>query len=205
MIRSGQRRVRSGNWFLAWLGRQPVGIVAGVRATDRPDERHLVALWVVVDQRGTSVATELVEAVCGWARLQGARLVTLWVADGNPRARRFYERLGFRSTGHRQALPSAPEVGEELRQRAVGTLQWQHGQQNRPADQQSHAAPTPRGMVPRQARAPAPCPSYREQRGNQHLRHHGGPRRDATAGAALARRADSNRPPPSPRVRPPSS
>lgn len=115
-----QRRVGSGNWFLAWLGQQPVGIVAGVHASDRPDERHLVAMWVAVDQRGSSVATELVEAVCAWARLHGARLVTLWVADGNPRARRFYERLGFRSSGHRQALPSAPEVGEELMERPLG-------------------------------------------------------------------------------------
>ena len=115
-----QRRVESGTWFLAWLGEQPVGIVAGVRATYRPDERHLLSMWVAVDQRGTSVATELVEAVCGWARLQGARLVTLWVADGNRRARRFYERLGFRPTGHRQALPSAPEVGEALMQRLIG-------------------------------------------------------------------------------------
>ncbi len=33
--------------FLAWVGQQPVGIVAGVRATDRPDERHLVAMRVL--------------------------------------------------------------------------------------------------------------------------------------------------------------
>jgi len=76
-------------------------------------------MWVADDHRGTSVAAELVEAICGWTRLQGAKLVTLWVADGNPRARRFYERLGFHSTGHRQSLPSTPEVGEELMQRHV--------------------------------------------------------------------------------------
>jgi len=114
-----QRRVRDGNWFLAWLDQQPVGIVAGIHETDQHDERHLVAMWVADDHRGTSVAAELVEAICGWTRLQGAKLVTLWVADGNPRARRFYERLGFHSTGHRQSLPSAPEVGEELMQRHV--------------------------------------------------------------------------------------
>ena len=116
-----QRRVRDGNWFLAWLAQQPVGIVAGISTADQPDVRHLVAMWVAADRRGTSVAEELVDAVCGWARLQGAGRVTLWVADGNPRARRFYERVGFSSTGQRQPLPSAPEIGEELLQRRVAS------------------------------------------------------------------------------------
>lgn len=114
-----QRRVRDGNWFLAWFGQQPVGVVAGIQETGQHDERHLVAMWVIAEHRGTSVAAELVEAVCDWTRLQGANLVTLWVADGNPRARRFYDRLVFIATGRRQSLPSAPEVGEEFMQRRV--------------------------------------------------------------------------------------
>jgi GNAT superfamily N-acetyltransferase len=114
-----QRWITSGDVFLAWLGWQPVGIVASVRSPDQQDEAHLVAMWVAADHRGTSVATDLVEAVCGWARLQGAQLVTLWVADGNPRARRFYERLGFRPTGQRKALPSSPEIGEDLMERLI--------------------------------------------------------------------------------------
>lgn len=114
-----QRRVRDGNWFLAWFGQQPVGVVAGIQEADRHDERHLVAMWVIAVHRGTSVAAEVVEAICDWTALQGASLVTLWVADGNPRARRFYDRLGFVTTGRRQSLPSAPEVGEELLQRHV--------------------------------------------------------------------------------------
>jgi RimJ/RimL family protein N-acetyltransferase len=77
-------------------------------------------MWVTAEHRGTSVSAELVEAICDWTDLQGlASLVTLWVADGNPRARRFYDRLGFITTGRRQPLPSAPEVGEELLQRYV--------------------------------------------------------------------------------------
>lgn len=43
-----------------------------------------------------------------------------WVSDSSPRARRFYERLGFRTTGQRGSLPSAPEIGEELLQRYLG-------------------------------------------------------------------------------------
>ena len=114
-----QRRVSDGNWLLAWFGQQPVGVVAGIPVAGRHDERHLVGMWVTAAHRGTSVAAELVEAICDWTRSQGASLVTLWVADGNPRARRFYDRLGFITTGRRQPLPSAPEIGEELLQRHV--------------------------------------------------------------------------------------
>lgn len=114
-----QRRVREGTWFLAWSGTQPVGVVAGVGVSDRSDERHVVGMWVAADHRGTPVAVQLVEAVVDWARRQGAVRVGLWVADGNARARRFYERIGFVPIGQRQPLPSAPELGEELLQRPL--------------------------------------------------------------------------------------
>lgn len=119
--RDWQRRIDNGAWFLAWLGQQPVGIAAGIHSADRQEERHLIAMWVAADQRGTSAATKLVEAVCSWATSEGAQLVTLWLADGNQRARRFYQRVGFHLTGHRKPLPSAPDIGEELMQRLVGT------------------------------------------------------------------------------------
>ena len=111
--REWRRMVGGGDWFIAWFGDQPVGIAAGVADDGVPEERHLVAMWVAAAHRGSTAATQLVEAVSEWARAQGAGAVTLWVADGNLRARRFYERLGFRSTVRRQPLPSAPEVGEE--------------------------------------------------------------------------------------------
>ncbi|MHB1534865.1 MAG: GNAT family N-acetyltransferase [Acidimicrobiales bacterium] len=106
---------------LGVAGRPTVGIAAGLCEDDRPLERHLVAMWVAPNHRGTLVADKLVEAVCAWAQDQDAQSVTLWVADGNARARRFYERLGFRSTGERQPLPSAPDVGEERMQRNLSS------------------------------------------------------------------------------------
>jgi RimJ/RimL family protein N-acetyltransferase len=41
----------------------------------------------------------LVEAVVDWARTEGASVVRLQVMEDNRRARRFYERNGFRLTG----------------------------------------------------------------------------------------------------------
>jgi ribosomal protein S18 acetylase RimI-like enzyme len=54
----------------------------------------------------------LLEAALASAR-PGPDAVMLWVADGNLRARRFYERAGFRSTGERQPVAAAPHIGEE--------------------------------------------------------------------------------------------
>jgi GNAT superfamily N-acetyltransferase len=114
-----RERVEHGTWFLARADGQPLGIAAGVPEGRAPDERHLVAMWVEPQRRGTTVAADLVGAVCRWARADGAVGVTLWVADGNPRARRFYERLGFRATGERQPLPRAPEMSRELMRRPL--------------------------------------------------------------------------------------
>jgi RimJ/RimL family protein N-acetyltransferase len=106
-------RIHGGAWFLAYRRGCPVGIVAGFPVGDNEQERDLVALWVEPAERGRSTATALVDAVVSWAREDGARVISLWVADGNTQARRLYERLGFAPTGKRQPLPSDPSIGEE--------------------------------------------------------------------------------------------
>jgi ribosomal protein S18 acetylase RimI-like enzyme len=58
-----------------------------------------MAMWVHPAIRGSGGADELVAAVVAWAQSEGAKLVRLKVIDGNGRARHFYERMGFRSTG----------------------------------------------------------------------------------------------------------
>jgi ribosomal protein S18 acetylase RimI-like enzyme len=113
------RRIEPGPWFLAWADGRPVGCAACF--VEQAGEWHLVAMWVSPDHRGTPAATQLVEAVVTHCRADGADAVRLWVADGNPRARRFYERLGFTPTGLRQPLPSDPAVSEELMRREFGT------------------------------------------------------------------------------------
>jgi ribosomal protein S18 acetylase RimI-like enzyme len=70
-------------------------------------------MWVSPACRGQGVAGRLVSAVCDQARQAGATSVTLWVTDVNGRARSFYRRLGFESTGQRQLLRPG-EWEEEL-------------------------------------------------------------------------------------------
>jgi RimJ/RimL family protein N-acetyltransferase len=111
--REWRARIGRGPWWLARIDGFPVGLVAAYRTDEEPTVAHLVSLWVEPAFRGSTAATALVEAVCTWAAGAEARAVTLWVADGNDRARRFYARLGFTGTGERQPLASAPDVGEE--------------------------------------------------------------------------------------------
>ncbi len=75
-----------------WLGSMTI-----VTTEDRV---WLVGAWVAPDHRGTGVAEALLRAQLEWARAAlGADRLWLHVTEGNDRARRLYERVGFRATG----------------------------------------------------------------------------------------------------------
>jgi len=117
-------RARIAAWpqFIAWADAEPVGIAAGFAepADDDSDQAgdrgswHLVSMWVSPQARGRGIADDLVAAVSGYARADGAHRLTLWVTDVNTRARAFYQRMGFRSTGRRQLVrPEEPDHWEQ--------------------------------------------------------------------------------------------
>lgn len=77
----------------------------GVSAAPRAEELH--ALNVLASFYGTGAAQALV------AELLGERPAFLWVADPNPRAQRFYEKIGFAPDGtvkHDAALDGLREI-----------------------------------------------------------------------------------------------
>jgi GNAT superfamily N-acetyltransferase len=74
------------------------GIVAGVHDARHPGVIQLMAMWVHPAIRGSGAADLLVAAVLEWAKSEDARLVRLQVIAANDRARRVYERNGFRPT-----------------------------------------------------------------------------------------------------------
>jgi ribosomal protein S18 acetylase RimI-like enzyme len=109
--------LRGATWFVARTPEAVVGVVALL--PEGAQEDHVVSMWVARDHRGSGTAQALLAAALSAVR-PGTEAVVLWVADGNARARRFYEGAGFRATGERQPLPSAPHLGEEkLRLRLV--------------------------------------------------------------------------------------
>jgi len=58
-----------------------------------------MSMWVDPASRGSGAADALIAAVLSWAEEEGARVMRLAVIETNVRARRCYERNGFRPTG----------------------------------------------------------------------------------------------------------
>lgn len=74
---------------------QVVGFATGgeTRDEDAPRPLELFALYTDSAWHGTGLGRALVEAVIG------DEPASVWVAAENPRARRFYEKLGFKADG----------------------------------------------------------------------------------------------------------
>lgn len=69
---------------------------------------HIVGVYLTAAQRGGGIADRLFTAVVGWAREEAkADRVRLFVAEGNPRATAFYQRIGFALTG--LSMPYPPD------------------------------------------------------------------------------------------------
>jgi RimJ/RimL family protein N-acetyltransferase len=95
-----RRWLSPGATFIADAGGVPRGIVAGVHDTVDEHVVHLMAMWLAPSLRGTGASDRLVSAVVAWGQSEGARAIRLDVMKANERARRLYERCGFRQTGH---------------------------------------------------------------------------------------------------------
>lgn len=94
-----QRWMSPGVTFILYEPLGARGIVAGLQDESDTAVVHLMAMWVDPKIRGSGRADDLVSAVVAWAESVEAKLVRLKVIQGNDRARRFYERMGFRPTG----------------------------------------------------------------------------------------------------------
>lgn len=116
-------RLRSGPWWVARRagpsGSDVAGLVSMIAEPgSTADDRHVVGLWVDPAARRQGSGTALLAVVVAAARAEGARTVSLWVAEDNGAALGLYARLGFVPTGERQPLPSSPgraESRHELR------------------------------------------------------------------------------------------
>jgi GNAT superfamily N-acetyltransferase len=103
----------AGRWvyFLAEAGDDVVGMASGGLHDIYPGTWWLFAMYVTAARRGTGVAELLVDVVGEWARSQGAPELYLQVTDLVPRARAFYEKVGFRSNGEVAPLHRDTTVG----------------------------------------------------------------------------------------------
>ena len=90
------------------LGGEIVGFSGSGPSRDEDDavrERELYFIYLLSAWHGTGIGQQLFDAAVG------DDAVSLWVAEDNPRAHRFYERNGFRRDG---APHTGPFLGETL-------------------------------------------------------------------------------------------
>jgi ribosomal protein S18 acetylase RimI-like enzyme len=109
-----QRWLAPGVTFILEAGGEPRGLVAGSRDPHDFSLIHLMAMWVHPDFRGTGAADALVSSIKGWAAQVGATQVRLHVVESNGRARRCYERAGFRVTGRQGMVEKTGDVEIEM-------------------------------------------------------------------------------------------
>jgi GNAT superfamily N-acetyltransferase len=106
--------VRTAAIFVATADGTGVGVVAGL-PRESAGECGLGAMWVAPSWRGRGVAAALAGAVIAWARSEGCARIGLWVPADGPRARRFYQRQGFRATGQARPFPNdATRIIDEM-------------------------------------------------------------------------------------------
>jgi GNAT superfamily N-acetyltransferase len=76
-----------------------VGLLDVIGGYPARDAWWVGLLLVTPDERGRGVGAVAYRAFEGWARTRGAREVGLVVQQQSPRARHFWDRLGFMETG----------------------------------------------------------------------------------------------------------
>jgi GNAT superfamily N-acetyltransferase len=86
-------------YYLADRDGRVVGMVSGGLNDAHPGTRWLYGMYVTPSERGTGTAALLVEAIGKWATSEGVNEVFLHVTSSVPRARAFYEKIGFRPNG----------------------------------------------------------------------------------------------------------
>jgi GNAT superfamily N-acetyltransferase len=80
-------------------------------------EEWLEGLYVVPARWGTGLADELHDRALEAARELGSKRCQLWVLEDNTRARRFYERRGWRENGQTRVVeypPNPLDIGYSL-------------------------------------------------------------------------------------------
>lgn len=102
--------------FVAEDGGSVVGVVLAGPDPAEPSCGHLARLYVRPDLWGAGIGTALYARAITHLREAGFSEATLWVLEHNLRARDWYERLGWSTTGERKPV-YAPAKIDDLRYR----------------------------------------------------------------------------------------
>jgi GNAT superfamily N-acetyltransferase len=125
LLRFRRQQEGRSTYLLAWLGGIPVAHLdilwegsdlESVRE-HLPDCPEMNAIVVASDYRSKGIGSELIHAAEAMVKDRGFRKACIGVATDNPRARKLYERLGYRDWGHgivEESWADVDEVGNEI-------------------------------------------------------------------------------------------
>jgi GNAT superfamily N-acetyltransferase len=88
----------------AWVAEEDgrvIGFASAGASRDEEDVAELYTIYVLPESWGSRAGHELMRAVIDWFLAEEYTNAMLWVLADNPRARRFYEREGWRVDGRR--------------------------------------------------------------------------------------------------------
>jgi GNAT superfamily N-acetyltransferase len=97
-------------YYLADRDSRVVGMVSGGFNDGKPGTRWLYGMYVTPSERGRGTAALLVQSIAEWAKSQGVGEIYLHVGSSVPRARAFYEKVGFRPTGENFQFDRDPSL-----------------------------------------------------------------------------------------------
>jgi RimJ/RimL family protein N-acetyltransferase len=109
---------RGANVWVAVDEESVVGFAAAGPSDTEENVAELFSIYVLPEHWGSGAAHELMAAVTDWFRAKEYTSAMLWVLADNPRARRFYEREGWRFDGTRNESVRGVDV-EEARYRII--------------------------------------------------------------------------------------
>jgi GNAT superfamily N-acetyltransferase len=113
LLEPGRTRTRLAEEDGACLGFAVTGPSRDPGADD--DTGEVYAIYVEEEVAGTGVGTELLGSAVAWLTERGFARATLWVLEGNARARRFYEREGWTLDGAAKSEPREDFTMDEVR------------------------------------------------------------------------------------------
>jgi ribosomal protein S18 acetylase RimI-like enzyme len=109
---------RTRTWLAETDGAACAGFVAAGPSRDPgadDDTGEIYAIYVEEGAAGTGVAAALLDRAVARLRAERFARATLWVLRDNARARRFYEKSGWRADGASQSVPREDFVMDEVR------------------------------------------------------------------------------------------
>jgi GNAT superfamily N-acetyltransferase len=108
--RRWRKVAKTWNYYLGECSGVVKGMVSGGYNEVHPGTCWLYGMYVAPSERGSGLATQLVDAVVTWARADGARQLYLHVNPGVRPARAFYAKVGFVENGETIIMDRDPSI-----------------------------------------------------------------------------------------------